>query len=79
MRWLWRLVMVLLLVGLLRSAWAPQTQTFISSPASADWKEKIELEVGQWQRFVQDLPSNIEVELKRLWQEFQPDGTGETV
>lgn len=79
MRWLWRLFTILLIFGLVRTFFIPQSKVFITWQEEQGWVETIKLELRQWQKISQDLPASIEVEVRRLWQDFQPNGNGKEV
>lgn len=79
MRWFWRLLTLLLFVGLLQTLFIPQPKAFIAWSNEQNWVQTIRGELRQWQRLSQDLPASIEVEVRRLWKGFQPNGDGEEV
>lgn len=79
MRWLWRLLTFVVLLAFLRTLIVPQTQVFISWPEPKNWAPKIQREIKQLQQFTQDLPTSIEVEARRLWNDFRPNGNGEQI
>lgn len=79
MRWLWRLLTFLILLGFLRTLIVPQPKAFIAWPEEKNWTLKIQREIKQLQKFSQDLPASIEVEVRRLWNDFQPSGSGKEV
>lgn len=74
MRWLWRLVILLILAGIWRNLSVPQPKAFIVWPERSNWVRKIQSEMKQLQQLAQDLPTSIEVEVRRLWKGFQPNG-----
>ena len=79
MRWLWRLLTFLVLLAFLRNFIVPQPKVFISWPEAQNLAPKIQGQIKQLQRFTQDLPASIEVEVRRLWNDFQPSGDGKQV
>ncbi|SDG87298.1 hypothetical protein [Desulfosporosinus hippei] len=79
MRWLWRLFTILVFLGLARTIFLPQPKAFIAWPKDHSWVQVIQGELKQWQRFSQDLPASIEVEVRRLWKDFQPNSNGKQV
>lgn len=79
MRWFWRLLTFLVLLAFLRTLIIPQSKAFIAWPEEKNWALKIQGEMKQLQRFTQDLPNSIEVEVRRLWNNFQPSGDGKEV
>lgn len=78
MRWFWRLLTLSIILLGLRTL-VPQPEVFISWPEENSWAPKIHGEIKQLQQFTQDLPASIEVEVRRLWNDFQPNGDGKEV
>lgn len=74
MRWLWRLLILFVFLMIVRTFIVPQPTTFIALPERQTWGEKIQGEIRQWQKMSQDLPASIEVEVRRLWKDFRPNG-----
>lgn len=79
MHWLWRVLVVLLLVLLLRNMYLPQQQAFIFWPQAESWQKNFYWEILEIQKGAQDLPTSLEIEIRRLFQEFQPTGEGKSV
>lgn len=79
MRWLWRLLTLAVLLGLVQTLFFSQPKAFIALPIGQSWGQKIKGELRQWQRLSQDLPASIEVEVRRFWKDFQPNGNGKEV
>jgi len=79
MRWLWRLFTILVLLAFLRTLIVPQPKAFIAWPEEKNWALKIQGEIKQLQKFTQDLPASIEVEVRRIWNDFRPSGNGKEV
>ena len=79
MRWFWRFVTLLVLLAFVRTFIVPQPKAFIAWPEEKDWGLKLQGEIKQLQRFTQDLPASIEVEVRRLWNDYQPSGDGKEV
>jgi hypothetical protein len=79
MRWLWRLLTLLVFLVLVRMLFVPQQKTFIAWPKGQNWVQKMQREMKHWQKLTQDLPSSIEVEMRRLWNDFRPNGNGKEV
>lgn len=79
MRWFWRLLTFLVLLAFLRTLIVPQPKTFIAWPEEKNWALKIQGEIKQLQKFTQDLPASLEVEVRRLWDDFRPSGNGKEV
>ncbi|MFZ3130251.1 MAG: hypothetical protein WA125_03905 [Desulfosporosinus sp.] len=74
MRWLWRLLAFLALLVFLRTFIVPQPKAFIAWPEEKKWALIIQGEIKQLQKFSQDLPASIEVEVRRLWNDFRSSG-----
>ena len=79
MRWLWRLIVLVVFLGLVRNFIVPQPNVFISWPEGQDWVQSIQVQVRQWQRITQDLPAGLEVEVRRLWKNFNPNDNAKEV
>lgn len=79
MRWLWRLLTLLVLLAVIRTLIVPHPQAFIVWPEENNWAPIIQGEIRQLQKITQDLPASIEVEVRRLWNDFQPSGDGKEV
>ncbi|SHH89331.1 hypothetical protein [Desulfosporosinus lacus] len=79
MRWFWRLLTLLVFMGLVRTLLVPEPKTFIVWPKEQNWVQTIQGELRQWQELSQDLPASIEVEVRRLWKDFEPNGDGKEV
>ena len=79
MRWLLRLLTLLVLLAFLRTLIVPQSSAFIAWPEDKNWTPKIQGGMKQLQKFTQDLPTSIEVEVRRIWEDFRPSGDGKEV
>lgn len=79
MRWLWRLVILSVVLLLVRAYLVPHPKAFISFPEGDNWGQKLQGEMKQWQKLSQDLPASIEVEVRRLWNDFRPNGEAKEV
>ncbi|MHB1651167.1 MAG: hypothetical protein ACYCVD_01655 [Desulfitobacteriaceae bacterium] len=79
MRWLWRIVVLFLLLSLFKIVWVPQPRAFIAWPERNSMVDKIKWDWRRWQEQVQDLPASIEVEMRRLWQDYKPNSDGKPV
>ncbi|KJR47856.1 hypothetical protein UF75_1712 [Desulfosporosinus sp. I2] len=79
MHWLWRLFILSVFLVLIRMLFVPQPKVFISLPEEQNWGQIIQGEMRQWQKLSQDLPASIEVEVRRLWKDFKPNGQGKEV
>ncbi len=78
MRFLWRFLILVLLIFLLKNLSAPQPQAFIAWPEE-NFIQKIKWEVQRLQQSAQDLPASIEVQIRKLLRDFKPDGNGKQV
>lgn len=79
MRWLWRLLTLLVLLAFFRILIVPQPKAFIGWTEGKNWAPKIEVKIKQVQKFTQDLPASIEVEVRRLWKDYRSSGNGKEV
>ena len=79
MRWLWRLLTLFVLLAFLRTLIVPQPKAFIAWPEGLNWAQKIQREMKQLQKLTQDLPASIEVEVRRLWKDYEPNGSAKEV
>lgn len=79
MRWVWRLLTLLILLGLLRTVVFPQPKAFIAWPESQNWVQKLQGQMKQLQKVTQDFPASIEVEVRRLLKDFRPNGDAQEV
>lgn len=78
MRWLWRVLTLLILLAFLRTLIA-QPKAFIAWPEENNWSLQLQGDIRKFQKFTQDLPASIEVEVRRLWNDFEPSGDGKEV
>lgn len=79
MRWFWRLLTVIVLIGLVQTQFVPKSKAFISSTEGQNWSQKIQWELKRWQKISQDLPASIEVEVRRIWQDLELNGEADSV
>lgn len=79
MRWVWRLVVLFLVLGYFGTFATSQPKAFIAWQEGQDWSQVINTRMRQLQRFTQDLPASIEVEVRRLWNDFQANRGGKEV
>lgn len=79
MRWFWRLLIFSVLLVSIRTLVVPEPMAFIAWAEENNWARKIQGEIKQMQKFTQDLPASIEVEVRRLLNDFQPSGAGKEV
>lgn len=75
MRWLWRFVLIVVVIALWQSFYTNPEGRAVSGYVS----QKVKVEVRYWQSQVQDLPANLEAEIRRLFNEFKPSGNGKVV
>ncbi|HZK83753.1 MAG TPA: hypothetical protein VFC58_03580 [Desulfosporosinus sp.] len=79
MRWLWRILALVVLLAFLRTLSTPEPMGFIAWPEEKNWELRIQGEIKQFQKITQDLPASIEVEVRRFWSDFRPRGAGKEV
>lgn len=79
MRWLWHLLILFVFLMIVRTLFVPQPKAFITLPKGQNWGQKIQGEMRLWQELSQDLPASLEVEVRRLWKDFRPNGEGKEV
>ena len=79
MRWFWRLLTLFILLGFLRTLIVPQPKSFIVWSDRSNWAQTIQGQMKQLQKISHDLPACIQVEVRRLWKDFQPNGDGKEV
>lgn len=75
MRWLWRLLVLLVVIAL----WQSLDNNAKGQAVSGYVTQKVKVEVQYLQKQVQDMPASLEAEIRRLFGEFKPSGDGETV
>ena len=61
MRWLWRFCVIVLLLLILMNTTKSDEQIYIN------WSQKLE----HLQEVLQDLPANIEVQLRKIWNDTE--------
>ncbi|MEA4901201.1 hypothetical protein [Desulfitobacterium sp.] len=76
---LWRIFVVIVLLLLLRTNFAPQTQAYIVWPENPNFVERVKFQMDKIQRNAQDLPANLEIELMRLWKDVKPSNGAKLV
>lgn len=79
MRWLWRFLTILVVLGLLRTAAISQPKIFIGWQDRQNWPQLIQTQMRQLQMFTQDLPESLEVEVHRFWRDFRTNAEGKEV
>lgn len=79
MRWLFRLLTLLVFLILVRAFIVPQSQAFISWPEEQTWVCKVQGQMKYIQTLAQDLPTSIEVEVRRLLKDFRTIGNAQEI
>lgn len=69
---IWRIFVILVFILLIKSTFTPQTQAYIVWPEQQNWVERMKFNVDRLQKNAQDIPANVEIELKRLWNDAKP-------
>lgn len=72
LRFLWRALVIILLVIFIKGASSSEPSAYINSPESRTWVRRVEWEVHRIQRAAQDLPASIEVVIRRLMKDIKP-------
>lgn len=72
MRLIWRILVIVIAIYIVKGFIAPEPQVFISSPEAKLWVERLEWEATKIQKAAQDLPASIEMTLRRLLQDSKP-------
>ena len=72
LRFLWRILVVLILVYLLKGVLISEPQAYIALPETRSWAQQIEWQANQIQKAAQDLPASIEVVIRRLFRDVKP-------
>lgn len=79
MRWLWRVLFIIMFLYLIRNLTLSEPKTFIAWPEEQNWVQKITLQLKHWQSMSQDLPASLEVEVRQFLNDFRSYGSGEEV
>lgn len=79
MGWIWRILVLTLLVILLKHSLNTPAEAFITWSQGMDWRMKIQWQMEQWQRDLQDLPASMEAEIRRLIQDSSIGGNSEPI
>lgn len=79
MRWFWRLLTLLIIIGFLRAVITSEPKVFISWQGGQNWSQMIRTQMKQLQRLTQDLPASLEVEVRHFWRDFSVNGDGKEV
>jgi hypothetical protein len=69
---LWRLFVIVVFILLLKTTFTPQTQAYIVWPENPNFVERVKFQVDQLQKNAQDLPANIEMQIRRLLKDVKP-------
>jgi len=78
MRWLWRLLLVIVTVALVKNIFFTQPQVFIAWPETYLTK-KVEWELRNLRTKAQDLPAAMETSIRQLLQDYQVSGRGKSI
>lgn len=80
MKWLWRALMLVVVLALVQNFFSPTApKAFIRWEESDSWVDRAGAQLRYWQQQIQDLPASIEVEIKKLWDDVKPDGKSQAV
>ena len=80
MRWLWRIIIVLVIVFLVKNNISSLQKVFINWQNNNHWQGQILWQIKSIQKGAQNLPDSIEEEFKKLFkQETVPTGNFGTV
>lgn len=71
--------MVFVFIFLIKSTFTPQTQAYIVWPEQQNWVDRVKSNVDRLQKSAQDIPANVEIELKRLWNDAKPGNDAKLV
>lgn len=72
LRFIWRIFVVLVLAFLLKGVLVPEPQAYIASPGARSWVQQVQWQANQIQKAAQDLPTSIEVVIRRLFSDVRP-------
>ncbi|WP_425802125.1 hypothetical protein [Desulfitobacterium sp. Sab5] len=78
-KFLWRIFVVLVFLFLIKTTFSSQTEAYITWPEKQNWVERVKYQVDRIQQDAQDLPANVEIELKRLWKDVKPKNDAKLV
>lgn len=76
---LWRFLALLVILACIKVLFVPQSQEFISWSKGNAVILKLQGEFKQLQRYSQDLPTSIQMEVRRLWGDFRRSENGKEV
>lgn len=78
-KFLWRVFVVSVFFFLIKTTYSSQTEAYIIWPEKPNWVERVKYRVERIQQDAQDLPANVEIELKRLWKDVVPKNDAKLV
>lgn len=78
-KFLWRIFVALVFLFLIKTMFSSQTEAYITWTEKQDWVERVKYQVDRIQQDAQDLPANVEIELKRLWKDVKPKNDAKLV
>lgn len=76
---LWRLFIVVVFILLVKTTFTPQTQAYIVWPENPNFVERVKFQMNRLQENAQDLPANVELEIRRLWKDVKPGNNAKLV
>jgi hypothetical protein len=76
---LWRLFVIVVFILLLKTTFTPQTQAYIVWPENPNFVERVKFQVDQLQKNAQDLPANIEMQIRRFLKDVKPGNDAKLV
>ncbi|AHF06706.1 hypothetical protein [Desulfitobacterium metallireducens] len=76
---LWRLLVVVVFILLIKNTFTSQTQAYIIWPENSNFVEQVKFQMNRLQENAQDLPANVEMEIKRLWKDLKPGNDAKLV
>lgn len=76
---LWRLFVIVVFILLLKTTFTPQTQAYIVWPENPNFVERVKFQVDELQKNAQDLPANIEMQIRRLLKDVKPGNDAKLV
>lgn len=71
--------MIVVFILLVKTAFTPQNQAYIVWPENPNFVERVKFQMDQFQKDAQDLPANVEMQIKRLWKEVKPGNEAKLV
>lgn len=76
---LWRLFVIVVFIMLVKTTFTPQTQAYIVWPENQNFVERVKFQMDQLQKNAQDLPANVEIQIRRLWKDVKPGNNAKLV